>query len=72
MHQQITPNKKSLYTPIRDYAIIGNLRSAVLASKDASIDWAPAPFIHSPSVFAKILDAKKGGTGLSLHSMSTL
>lgn len=53
--------ENSLYTPIRDYAIIGNLRSAVLISKDASVDWAPAPFIHSPSVFASILDAKKGG-----------
>lgn len=49
------------YLPIEDYAIIGNLRSAALVSKYGSIDWAPAPFIHSPSVFAAILDARKGG-----------
>jgi len=50
-----------MYHPIRDYAIIGNLRSAVLVSKNGSIDWAPAPFIDSPSIFASILDDKKGG-----------
>lgn len=49
------------YKPIRDYAIIGNLRSAVLVSKDGSVDWAPAPFIDSPSIFAAILDKEKGG-----------
>lgn len=49
------------YKPIRDYAIIGNLRSAVLIGKDGSIDWAPAPFIDSPSIFSAILDDEKGG-----------
>ncbi len=49
------------YRKINDYSIIGNLRSAVLVSKDGSIDWAPAPFIDSPSIFASLLDAKKGG-----------
>ena len=50
-----------MYKPIRDYGIIGNLRSAALVGKDGSIDWAPAPFLDSPSVFAAILDEKKGG-----------
>lgn len=50
-----------MYTPIKDYGIIGNIRSAALVSKQASVDWAPAPFIDSPSVFGRILDDEKGG-----------
>lgn len=50
-----------MYTPIRDYGIIGNRRSAVLVSLRGSIDWAPAPFIDSPSVFGALLDHEKGG-----------
>jgi len=50
-----------MYKPIRDYAIIGNLRSAALVSKEGSIDWAPAPYLNSPSVFAALLDDTKGG-----------
>lgn len=50
-----------MYTDIEDYAIIGNLKSACLVSKDGSIDWLPAPYISSGSVFAKILDDKIGG-----------
>jgi len=51
-----------MYKPIRDYAIIGNLRSAALVSKDGSVDWAPAPYLNSPSVFAALLDEQKGGS----------
>lgn len=50
-----------MYRDIKDYAIIGNLKSAALVSKYGSIDWAPAPFIDSPSVFAAILDHEQGG-----------
>ena len=50
-----------MYKPIEDYAIIGNRRSAALVSKDGSIDWAPAPFIDSPTLFAAMLDDVSGG-----------
>jgi GH15 family glucan-1,4-alpha-glucosidase len=50
-----------MYRPIREYGIIGNLRSVALVSTHASIDWAPAPFIDSPSIFAHILDDQCGG-----------
>ena len=49
------------YTPIRDYGMIANLRSAALVSVHGSIDWAPAPYIDSPSAFGAILDEHKGG-----------
>lgn len=53
--------QKTMYSPIENYSIIGNLRSSILISKEASIDWACAPFIDSSSVFAKLLDDEKGG-----------
>jgi GH15 family glucan-1,4-alpha-glucosidase len=45
-----------------DYGIIGNCKTAALISKDGSIDWCCFPRFDSPSVFAKILDNKKGGS----------
>ena len=49
------------YQPIENYAIIGNMRSAVLVGLNGSIDWFCFPHFDSPSVFASILDSKKGG-----------
>lgn len=45
-----------------DYGIIGNCKSAALISKNGSIDWCCLPQFDSSSVFAKILDTKKGGS----------
>ena len=49
------------YKPISGYGIIGNTRTVALVGYDGSIDWCCMPRINSPSIFAAILDHKKGG-----------
>lgn len=49
------------YKKISDYGIIGNFHTVALIALDGSIDWLCLPHIDSPSVFAAILDAEKGG-----------
>ena len=51
----------SEYKNLSEYGVIGNTHSAALISKDASIDWLCLPRFDSPSVFASILDTKRGG-----------
>ncbi len=47
---------------IEDYGIIGDLHTVALISIDASIDFLCLPDFDSPTVFAALLDAGKGGS----------
>ena len=54
------------YLPIHEYGLIGDMNSCALVSSRGSIDWACFPRFDSPSVFAAVLDDRKGGR-CSLH-----
>ena len=49
------------YLPIENYGIIGNLNTVALVGNNASIDFLCLPSFDSPTVFAALLDAEKGG-----------
>ena len=49
------------YLPIAEHGVIGDLHTVALVGTDGSIDWFCCPHFDSPTVFASLLDADKGG-----------
>ena len=52
---------RARYLPIAEHGLIGDLHTAALVGTDGTIDWYCCPRFDSPSVFAAILDADRGG-----------
>ena len=50
------------YPLISDHGLIGDLQTSALVTKDGTIDFFCAPRFDSPSIFASLLDARKGGS----------
>src|SRR5215471_6136319 len=55
------PGEEMVYKPIESYGVIGDLHTVALVGMDGSIDWCCLPHFDSPSIFAAILDERKGG-----------
>jgi GH15 family glucan-1,4-alpha-glucosidase len=49
------------YQPIENYGIIGDLHTIALVGLNGSVDFMCCPQFDSPSIFARLLDDKKGG-----------
>ena len=49
------------YPNIADHGLVGDLQTAALVSTDGVLDWFCCPRFDSPSVFASLLDAERGG-----------
>src|SRR5215471_4010803 len=49
------------YPNIADHGLIGDLQTAALVTTDGVLDWFCCPRFDSPSVFASLLDAERGG-----------
>jgi GH15 family glucan-1,4-alpha-glucosidase len=53
--------RKDGYAPIESYAAIGDGTTTALVALDGAVDFLSLPEMHSPTVFAALLDAEQGG-----------
>ncbi|HYX84257.1 MAG TPA: glycoside hydrolase family 15 protein [Gaiellales bacterium] len=51
----------SVYLPIAEHGVIGDLHTVALVGTDGTVDWYCPERFDAPSVFASILDGDKGG-----------
>ncbi|HET8855503.1 MAG TPA: glycoside hydrolase family 15 protein, partial [Salinimicrobium sp.] len=58
----IEKNTSEDYQPIENYGIIGDLNTVALVGLNGSIDFMCFPDFDSPSIFAAMLDSRKGGS----------
>jgi len=49
------------FEPIENYGVIGNMQSIALVGMNGSIDFLCYPNFDSPTVFAALLDDRRGG-----------
>ena len=54
--------RRGAQLPIAEHGLIGDLQTAALVSTNGTIDWYCPPRFDSPSVFASLLDAARGGS----------
>ncbi|MEU7797827.1 glycoside hydrolase family 15 protein [Micromonospora arborensis] len=52
---------EATYPAVEEHGLIGDLQTAALISADGTVDWFCAPRFDSPSVFAALLDHRRGG-----------
>ncbi len=58
----LTPPAPPDYSPISDYALIGDTHTTALIDRHGSVDWLCWPRHDSPALFLRLLDAGRGGS----------